>query len=771
MQNDLAKILDEYTSEAINSMAAAHKLLPAGSKRKGQVIEVLVKVFSDSRYMLQMLQGLSIAERAFLDAVLRRGDRTSLRNVREELVRLGLIERNPKAAHKPAYASADRLAKESQRLEGILVRLTMLGFVFDADISTTPHSYQESKRSLQHVPTNVFIPEAIRKFLPHPAELPLPKQAPLQISSLQEGSARAFQRDLYLYWSFVRDRSPSLTLKGEIEKRALREVNATLLVRSELAKTDSENEAPRLRFLRGILYQMGLIDIKKDRTLVAGAAPKFFTLPPAERVRTTYDAWRDSGAFNELLLLPADFRPKVVEEAFFPAPSPVISARRFVLHQVKKLSVQGWVAYQTLADTVRALDYEFLFARSSRPYYYYGQVNPYAFENNPLGLEFPNVYGDDSGWDKVEANFIQSVIRGPLFWMGLVDLGWEGPQTGASSAFRLNPLGLWLFKLGPPPQIPAEGGQVIVQPNLHIIALDPIQEATLINLDHFAERLTAERAVEYQLTRLSVYRGQQAGWDAPRIKEFLTAQTGIDLPANVARTLDEWQAQHERIHIYPRVAVAHGSPAVIDSLAADPQTASALTARPLAELALIKNKPAISNIIKSLHARDILPLVTSRPAVEPGSITISESGEIRFTRRAPSLYLHGHLAPFADPVGEGYHITAASVARAATAGLSAPEIIDRLQAAHSGPFPELLARRIRAWARHYGRAALEQVVLFQVRDAETLAELLDDPEVGPLLKPFTPPDLRALARIRPADLEKLRLLLAERGIELNDRLE
>ncbi len=106
-----------------------------------------------------------------------------------------------------------------------------------------------------------------------------------------------------------------------------------------------------------------------------------------------------------------------------------------------------------------------------------------------------------------------------------------------------------------------------------------------------------------------------------------------------------------------------------------------------------------------------------------------------------------------------------------SAGLAAPEIIARLQAVHSGPFPEALARRIRAWSGHYGSAALEQVALFQVRDAQTLSELLDDPEIGPLLKPFTPPDLRALARIRPADLEKLRALLAERGIELTNRIE
>jgi hypothetical protein len=137
----------------------------------------------------------------------------------------------------------------------------------------------------------------------------------------------------------------------------------------------------------------------------------------------------------------------------------------------------------------------------------------------------------------------------------------------------------------------------------------------------------------------------------------------------------------------------------------------------------------------------------------------------------PSLYLHGHLAPFADPAGDGYRITAASVARAAEAGLTAPDIIERLQAIHSGALPELLLRRIRAWSRHYGVAALEEVVLFQVKDKETLAELLDDPEIGPLLEPFVPADTKALARLRRADLAKIRALLAERGVELDDHLE
>ncbi len=41
----------------------------------------------------------------------------------------------------------------------------------------------------------------------------------------------------------------------------------------------------------------------------------------------------------------------------------MISARQFVIQQVEKLAVQGWVACKTLVEAVRDLDYEFLFAR------------------------------------------------------------------------------------------------------------------------------------------------------------------------------------------------------------------------------------------------------------------------------------------------------------------------------------------------------------------------------------------------------------------------
>lgn len=73
---------------------------------------------------------------------------------------------------------------------------------------------------------------------------------------------------------------------------------------------------------------------------------------------------------------------------------------------------------------------------------------------------------------------------------------------------------------------------------------------------------------------------------------------------------------------------------------------------------------------------------------------------------------------------------------------------ERLAAIHRGPLPDRLVRRIRAWAKYYGDAAVETVTLVQIRDDDTLNELLADPELAALIKPFAPAKSKALARVR-----------------------
>jgi hypothetical protein len=104
------------------------------------------------------------------------------------------------------------------------------------------------------------------------------------------------------------------------------------------------------------------------------------------------------------------------------------------------------------------------------------------------------------------------------------------------------------------------------------------------------------------------------------------------------------------------------------------------------------------------------------------------------------------------------------------AGLTAPEVLKQLGKLHRGPLPAGLAQRIKAWAHHYGDGALEELVLLQLNDPAILVELMAEPDMADLLKPFHPNADKPLARVRHKDLETLRARLAARGISLKDKL-
>ena len=757
-------------------LAAYQRVAPKGKKSKALMIESLVHVLSERPTIEQAVATLSKGERAALDAILRREGRASVAQIRGDLLRLQLIDRAYEITlGKYTLKPPTPRNPQSRRLEDLLASLTLRGLVFSVEDApangrTTPDTM--AKIELDQELINVFIPDMIRLHLPAPALLPeLAAPQATDVKTVQDSSARAFQRDLYLYWSFVRSRPVTLTAKGEVQKRTLVEINDALLVHDEIPKGVGELQLPRLRFIRGLLQALNLLTVATYQKVQANEHDDFFSLTPAERVQRVYTQWLNGDFFNELLFLPRGLQP--TQPPLLPAPPQIAKARRSVIEYLRQLKPIEWVTFDQLIDQLAEYDREFLLPRVTSRSAYYGYAPPHPYSSyNAVGWSFPGVYDAKQGWQTVETPFIRGLISGSLHWQGLIDLGWSAERSGEPTAFRLTALGAWLLGLGPQPEIRAEGGRVIVQPNLHIVALDPVNDATLVTLDRFAERLSAERAVEYQLTRASVYRGQQQGWEVPRIKEFLRQQTNADLPGNVARTLEEWQTLHERIVIRPHVALAHGSPAALDTLLTDARSAALIVERPQPDVALAQAQKALTPLTHALHRHGVLPLITHQPSVPPNSITVDEEGTIELATRVPSLYLHGHLAAIANPIDDlHYQITAETIERATRSGLTAPQIIERLTTVHRGPVPARLVRRIRAWAKYYGDAAIEGLTLLQVRDENTLNELLADSELAALIKPFSPAKTKALARVREKDLDTLRALLSERGIDLTDKLK
>jgi hypothetical protein len=301
----------------------------------------------------------------------------------------------------------------------------------------------------------------------------------------------------------------------------------------------------------------------------------------------------------------------------------------------------------------------------------------------------------------------------------------------------------------------------------------------LAQLDSFATRLKAERAVEYEITTESIYRAQQSGQQVEEIVQWLERTTGAPLPQNVGRSLAEWQANFERIVFRPRVGwLQTETPELADALLANPALRGAIIKR-AGPTSLLLHADKVEAVERVLLEADELPVRTARPEdARKACITVTADGAIQFAHAVPSLYVFGHLFPFADQTptqpepgressrGGSWRITRESVRRAGAAGLDAPAIIASLEALALGGVPAELQVRIKAWSKYYGDAIVQTLTLVQFRDQDTLTELRTDPILARYIRPFKLDAKLGLAVIKPSDVAALQALLAERGINL-----
>ena len=774
---NIKETLRGYNMKVLQAMAEINGI-PVDSRRKAPHVKALAKALYNERAVERALPQLSPRERRALDLLILYDGLTTSQRLKQALKREDLIQDRPQSQdrygyHRPVKGSPYR--QDSPYFEDIALRLTCLGLIV-SEGNSEPYS-----TVIGFVPgIRLVIPPQV---MPHLPEVTFEEDTTVpEVDIKAEASARSFQRDLYLYWSYIRDHETPLTQQNYVYKRELKKINETLLVPGDMGKGMGEKENPRLHFIRLLLQEAGLLKVRRSRSSVnAVQVNNFWSEPPTTRVQKSFQAWRDKIFWNELRYLTGI----TIQSWYTPDLSLIVAARKKVLDHLTKLPAGEWVALERLVNRLRITDYEFLFSRevpTQRRYYGYGYYSPdydtpYSAYRNLLGWQFSPITDEAQGWEMVEAQFIRNILTGPLHWLGLVDLGYAGrvDKDGAALqpvAYRLTEIGVWLLGLGSAPEIPITEGRVVVQPNFRIFALDPISDHVLATLDQFAERVSAERAIEYKLTRKSVYAAQQKGWTSKRVTEYLEEIIGASLPQNVARTLEEWEALHRRIVIHRRTALAQTlTTEVMDKLLADKTLATHVSRRLTPTIALLTpSKNVVTRLERELQKQGLPPARTTRPSkARHPCLTLADDGRLIFAHRVPSIFLFTTLGRFIELANEGtWWLTQAAVQRGITSGLGVDDILKELTDLHRGALPTWAVKAVKAWGKYYGDAHLETLTLVQFRDAAALRELLDDPELSPYLQSFIPD--RGLARVDVAHLDEVRCLLGERGVEIVGKL-
>lgn len=780
METNINAILESYHFNVLKDMAGLLKIDP-GSNRKSDHIRLLEKVLFTPQAIDTALDLLGETDREALYAIQRAGGKIAAARLRTQLVRQRILQPPTSKQYRYEYRGPSIHAPQKYRttFESVVGRLIALGLVWAQELGS---GYVGRTKITYDCFVNAVIPPEVLARLPAPPMPVASTFSPDTLTRVQEGSARAFQRDLYLYWSAVRTESPRLTTQNRLYKKDLARLNAALQKPEE--KLLDETDMPRLIFIRRLMTALGILR-ERDRQIEALDHPKFLSQNPTTRVERTLAAWRDSTFWNEVLSI-SGLGSSSIGTRLDNAPDQIVQARRTVLAHITELhrANPGWASFDGLTDSLRTNDYEFLLPRDFKPdygYYYYTYTSrsPYSSYGNALRWDFHLGTSDEAeGWEYIEANLIRAVVLEPLFWMGLVDVGYDGSNA---IAYRLTEMGAWVLGVGGEINIPEGEGKVIVQPNYEIVALDPISDMALARLDEFADRISAERAMQYTLSRESVYRAQKKGWTAQRIIDTLQQMSDHPLPQNVGRTLLEWQTLHERITIHRQATLLQAVDAsLMDELAGVESINRHLATRPGPDVALIaQDRPDAAALIENLHEIGHLPARTgsARDVLRP-SLTIAADGQIHFREALPSIFLFGLLAPFTETTGDHRCLlTETAVRRALTGtasangGYTVDKILETLRTLHIGPLPRWIEIKIRAWGHYYGDAAIQPLLLIQIQDEKTLHELMQEPELEGLLQPFEPNAQKALAIVSPQQLESLRRALDERGIRINETLK
>lgn len=767
MSTALSSLLEGYTAATLNEIAAAGGLFKGGEKKgaKGNLLTRMTRDFFTAERIAASLAKLDPTARAALDRLLLRGGTASTYSFETELVQAGLAQPTPppsyqmqSMAQRPSYLGYNEYVGSPQRagsdvFPDIIARLTYYGLVFSRFLGDEQTGV--SSKVQFHPADQMVIPEEVRRHLPSPPHAT--PDAPPWIATV---SPLTFVRDLYLYWDFVRRNDVPLLQSGIVGKRTLKALNATLLAPdATLDKANNEQSAPKLFLMRHLLQGLSLLQVTGNALRVKLAEgetlPDFWSLDTPAQLAAVLRAW-------QLAQIPEEVDPSLRQ-----FPQRTRDARRLLLDTLYDAPAETWVEPRTILTRMQGRDVSFLFrdrrqVEGGRQSYYSG-LGYYGARSRLL-----------RAFDADELQFVVHALTGLLNQAGVVDIGYASTEATEPSVTRLTPTGRDAIAAlsrradqAPPPAAATDEGRVVLQPNFQILALGPVSLAHLATLDSFAERRKADLgAFEYHLTRDSVYRAQQAGVTVDSVAAFLREVTGLDLPQNIARTLDEWAAHHERITFRQGVSVVQTlDEATLDRLLDTPTVTAHLGRRLEAGVVLVQ-PTADGQLVQALLAEGLWPAVADdQPASADGSVMLDPDGGVRLVHALPSLHVQGRLARIAERGEDGWRVTPEAVRRVGGSRQKILDTLEELGRLNRGPLPPALIEKVKRWGAYYGSAGVETVTLIEFRDAQAFDEMRADPKLGKLLKSFRAGE-RALAVVPTDRLAEVEARLLELGVEV-----
>jgi len=314
-------------------------------------------------------------------------------------------------------------------------------------------------------------------------------------------------------------------------------------------------ERARLRMIWSLALEAELLNANSD---VVRPHPKiardWLQAPHPEQAATLAQTWLDGKRWNDLWQVPS-LHPEPTGWQNDPRPP-----RQLLLNILSGLDTQTWWQLDSLPAAVQATTPDF--QRTA------GEYDAWYLRDEDTGeylLGFVH-------WERVEGVLLCFLVTGPLYWLGLVELGED--VDGTVVAFRPSPAGRTFAQLKsfPYPPGPAEArirvhADATISVSASVNRLTRFQVARLTDWEPLAARETRYR---YRLSPRSLDRARQSGISISRALAFLASRSGQPLPDSVKKAVESWQKDGVQIRLRQVNLLQVQEAAVLDQLCAAP---------------------------------------------------------------------------------------------------------------------------------------------------------------------------------------------------------
>ena len=362
----------------------------------------------------------------------------------------------------------------------------------------------------------VSLPEELRALLPlETVTLPQrPFPRPISPPNEVEDWGQLLLDDLGTLLAYVQNRSVKLRVDGRWRYEDLK----ALLPRLRLAarrKQPLEAGGP-LHLLFFAARKLGLLVQRQGYQRFGQALRPWLEQSRGAQMASLFRAWREADAeeWNDLCLMP---EVRCQPGAWSNDPQ---LAREVLLDQLERAEPGQWYDL----DDLVAMMYENMpdFQRLD------GQYDTWYIQN--AAGEFLTGF---EHWPAVEGALIRYLWRGPLFWLGAVELDQSG------HVWQLTPQGQG-FLSGEVPSQPPNGPILTIERDFTLILAPHIGLWDRLRVALFAFWQASEPEYRYQITQRGLKRAARRGVSAQRVLAFLERASDGQVPGNVRRALERF---------------------------------------------------------------------------------------------------------------------------------------------------------------------------------------------------------------------------------------